>query len=115
MLSLIKHTINITIADDSKNEGCDAHCGVDWASAKAIALATKQIKDRFGDRIEIELHYLDLAEPVTDPRALELNQAIEKENLPFPILIIDGKPRISGQFDIRMLLDSIDAEIEIKL
>ena len=112
MPSLIKHTIKITIVDDSKSEGCNAHCGVDWASAEAIALATKQIKDRFGDRIELQ--YLDLAKPVTNPRALELNQVIENKNLPFPILIIDGKPRISGQFDIRMLLDTIDAEIEIK-
>jgi len=34
--------------------------------------------------------------------------------LPLPLLIINGEPRIPGQFDIRLLLDAIDAEIEIK-
>ncbi len=112
MPPLIKHIIQITIVDDSKSERCDAHCGVDWSSAEAITLATNRIKDQFGDRIELQ--YLDLAKPMTDLHALELNQVIENKNLPLPILIIDGKPRISGQFDIRMLLDTIDAEIEIK-
>jgi hypothetical protein len=34
--------------------------------------------------------------------------------LPLPLLIINGEPRISGQFDIRFLLYAIDTEIEIK-
>ena len=103
--------MQITILDDSKGEKCDAHCGVDWSSAEAIALASQRIKDRFGDGIKLQ--YIDLSKPVINQRALELNQQVRNKNLPLPLLIINGEPRISGQFDIRLLLDAIDAEIEI--
>ena len=112
MPPLVKPSIQITIVDDSKGEKCDAHCGIDWSSAEAIALATKRIKDRFGDKIQLE--YLDLSEPMTEHYALELNQLVKNKKLPLPLLVINGVSRISGQFDIRLLLDAIDAEIEIK-
>jgi len=112
MPPLIRHAIQITIVDDSKGEKCDAHCGVDWSSAEAIALANKRIKDRFGG--EIQLEYIDLSKPMTNHHALELNQRIRNKNLPLPLLLINGEPRISGQFDIRQLLDAIDAEMEIE-
>ncbi|MFC2016859.1 hypothetical protein ACFLUD_00415 [Chloroflexota bacterium] len=111
-MPLIKHIIQITIVDDSKGEKCDTHCGVDWSSAEAIALANQRIKDRFGDRIQ--LGYLDLSKPMANHRALELNQEIRDKNLSLPLLLINGEPRISGQFDIRLLLDAIDVEVEIK-
>jgi len=109
MLSLSKPDIQINIIDDSKGERCDIGCGVDWSSAEAITLAKQRIKDRFGDRVQLE--YIDLSKPIGN-RALELNQRIK--DLPLPLLLINGEPRISGQFDIRLLLDAIDAEIEIK-
>ena len=112
MPPLIKHTIQITIVDDSKGEKCDAHCGVDWSSIEAIALTNQRIKDRFGDKIQLK--YLDLAKPVTNRRTLELNQEVRNKNLSLPLLLINGQPRISGQFDIRQLLDAIEAEVEIK-
>ncbi len=112
MPPLIRHTIQITIVDDSTGEKCDAYCGVDWSSAEAIALASQRIKDRFGDKIQLE--YLDLSKPMTNHRALELNQEVRNKNLSLPLLLINGEPRISGQFDIRQLLDAIDAEMEIK-
>ena len=112
MTSLIKHTIQITIVDDSKSEKCDAHCGVDWSSAEAIALARQRIKDRFGDKIQLE--YLDLSKAMANRRALELNRMVKNKNLSLPLLLINGEPRISGQFDIRQLLDVIDAEMEIE-
>jgi len=108
---LIKPVIQITILDDSKGEKCDAHCGADWSSAEVIALATQRIRGRFGDKIKLQ--YLDLSKPVTNHHALKLSQGSKKENLSLPLLVINGQPRISGQFDIRLLLDAIDAEIEI--
>ena len=108
---MIKPVMQITILDDSKGKKCDAHCGVDWSSAETIALASQRIKDRFGN--SIELQYLDLAKPMTTRQALKLKRQIRNKNLALPLLIINGEPRISGQFDIRLLLDAIDAEIEI--
>jgi len=111
MLPVIKHTIQVTILDDSKGEKCDAHCGVDWSSVEAITLASQRIKDRFGDKIQLE--YLDLSKPVANRRALELVQGIKNKDLSLPLLLLNGKPRISGQFDIRLLLDAINAELEL--
>ena len=111
MLPLTKHAIQIAIVDDSKGEKCDVHCGVDWSSAEAIALASQRIKDRFGDRVKLQ--YLDLSKPMPNRHALELTQELRNKNFPLPLLVINGQPRISGQFDIRQLLDAIDAEIEI--
>jgi disulfide oxidoreductase YuzD len=111
MLPLIKHTIQVTIVDDSKGEKCDAHCGVDWSSAEAITLANQRIKDRFGDKIQLE--YLDLSKPIANRHVLELTQGIKNKDLSLPLLLINGKPRISGQFDIRLLLDAISADLEL--
>jgi len=102
--------MQITVIDDSKAEKCEAHCGIDWSSKEAITLINQRIKERFGGRVKLE--YLDLSKPRTG-RALELNQLVKDENLPLPLLVINGQPRISGQFDIRHLLDAIDAEMEI--
>ena len=104
--------IQITIVDDSQGEKCYAHCGVDWSSAEVIALASNRIKERFGKKIK--LNYLDLSKPMTNQHAIELNQRIKKEKLPLPLLVINGQPRISGQFDIHLLLEVIDAELEIE-
>ncbi len=112
MPPLIRCAIQIAIVDDSKGEKCEAHCGVDWSSVEAIALASQRIKDRFGDKIQLE--YLDLSKPMINHHALELSRRIRNKNLPLPLLLIDGKSRISGEFDIRQLLNAIDVEIEIK-
>jgi len=108
----IRHAIQVTIVDDSTGEKCDTHCGVDWSSTEAISLAAKRIKDRFGNRIQLE--YLDLSKSITNHHALELSQQVIDKNLSLPLLVIDGQPRISGPFDIRQLLEAIEAEVEIK-
>ena len=109
---MIKHTIQITIVDDSRAEKCDAECGLDWSSAEVIALASQRIKDRFGEKIKIE--YLDLSEATANRHTLELSQEIKGKNLLLPLLTINGQPRISGQFDVRQLLDAIEVEMEIE-
>jgi len=112
MPPLNKHDIKIVIADDRKVKECNVGCGMDWSSAETITLAKQQIKDRFGYGMQLE--YFDLSEGVSRQHALELQQKVKDKNLPLPLLIINGEPRISGRFDIRMLIDAIDAEMEIK-
>jgi disulfide oxidoreductase YuzD len=111
MVPLIKHIIQVTVVDDSTSEKCDAHCGVDWSAVDAITLASQRIKDRFGDKLQLE--YLDLSKPIANRHALELIQGNKNKDLPLPLLLINGEPRISGQFDIRLLLDAINAELEL--
>ena len=110
---MLKQTIQTVIIGNSKGEKCDARYGIDWSSAEVIARAREQIKDRFGDGIQLE--YLDLAEATLDHPALEGNQVIMNKSLPLPLLLINGEPIITGEFDIRLLMDAIDTEMEIKL
>ena len=111
MLPLIKHTVQVTIVDDSKGEKCDAHCGVDWSSVEAITLASQRIKDRFGDKIQLE--YLDLSKVTASHEVSKWSQTIKDKNLSLPLLLINDQPRISGQFDLRQLLDAIETELEM--
>ena len=108
----VKQTIRVTIVDDSQGVKCDAHCGIDWSSAEAMTLATERIKKQFGDRVQLE--YLDLAKPIIGDHALELSQQVRDKDLSLPLLVIDGQPRISGQFDIRQLVNAIEVEVEIR-
>ena len=107
---MVKDIVRITIVDDSKAEKGDAECGVDWSSTEAFTLASQRIEERFGDGAQLE--YIDLAQSLTDRHALELKQKIEDEKLPVPLLFINGQPRIVGQFDIRLLLYTVEVELE---
>ena len=110
MSPLVKDTMQIIIVDDSSREECDAHCGEDWCSPEAIALARQRIKDKFNDKIQLEC--LDLSEATVNRQGLEWGHLI-REGLSVPLLMINGNLRLSGPFDIRQLLDAIEAEIEI--
>ena len=106
-----KQDIQIIIIDDSRAEKCATGCGMDWSSPENMRFARQRIKESFTNRIILD--YVNLAKPAISPLISELQQRLSKENLPLPVLTINGKPRISGQFDTRMLLDAIDVEIEI--
>lgn len=109
--STAKDTIHITILDDTRKQECDASCGEDWSLPETIALANQRIKDRFGEKVTLE--YLDLPGATANQRTLEWDRIIKNKNLSLPLLLVNGELRISGQFDIRQLLDVVDAEIEI--
>ncbi|MBI3040414.1 MAG: hypothetical protein HYY80_01960 [Chloroflexi bacterium] len=108
---MVEHTIQISIIEDSRQERCATGCGEDWSSPEAFALAERQIKGRFGDKIQ--LRYLDLSQVIADDDVVKWKAVIKKKNLPLPLLVINGQPRISGLFDIRQLLDTIEVEIEM--
>ncbi len=104
-----ERSIQITILNDKRKLSCEADCGIDWSSSEAIELASQQIKERFDK--ETNLEYVELAQANTNTQ--EWKNRIETKNLSLPLLIINGQLRISGPFDIRQLLDTIEAEIEI--
>ncbi|MFC1979372.1 hypothetical protein ACFLVS_00620 [Chloroflexota bacterium] len=112
MMPLDEAAVQITIVDDSRREKCDFRYGIDWSSDEVIVQASDRVKDRFGSKIKLD--YLDLAKPATNRYALELSRRARKEALPLPLLVVNGQPRISGEFDIRLLLDAVETELEIK-
>ena len=110
MPALVKN-MQITIIDNSDKEQCDPNCGVDWRSRKALDLASQRIKERFGGGKHLE--YFDLSTDKVEDQVLEWIEVVKGKNLRFPALLINGQPRIAGQFDIRQLLDVIEAEMEM--
>ncbi len=112
MPPLVNDPIQIAIVTDGISEACGVDCGADWSSPETQALAQQRAKERFGDRIRLE--FVTMAEDKADKRMVKLKQQIENDNLNLPLLLIEGEPIISGQFDIRLVLDAINAELEIR-
>lgn len=112
MPSLIEDRIQITILFDSQAEQCDPECGLDWSSPGSVALVNQGVQDRFGTRVKAE--YVDLAKTESSQEAEKWRQAVREINLPLPLLLINGQPRISGQFDVRRLIDTVEAEMEMR-
>ena len=106
-----KQAIQITIIDDSNQQVCDTACGTDWSSEEAIGMASQQIKERFGEMAELQ--YLDLAKTTANLDTSEWPELITDRNLSFPLLLLNGHLSISGEFDIRQLIDAIDTEMEL--
>ncbi len=104
-------SVTISIIDESGRRDCDIDCGMDWSSPDTVALAARQVKDRFGN--EVRLEYVDLASGTDDRQANEWRGAIRERSLSVPLLLINGRLRIAGQFDIRRMIDAVEAEMEI--
>lgn len=90
---------------------CAEACGMDWLSLENQQLARHSLEMRFGQKISVDFH--NLAEPSAQAQFPQLLKQIEKERLYLPLLLIDGEVRINGHFDLRMLLDMVEAEREL--
>ena len=112
MMSLNKRNIEIVIMDNRKVAECDAGCGIDWSKEETMTLAGQRLAERFGDGVQLK--YVNLAGPTVDNQFMQFQQKARDENLALPLLLVNGQPRISGLFDIRMLLDAVETEIEIR-
>ena len=104
--------IQVTILDQSRTGRiCDAACGEDWFSPEVRKEALDRVHKRFGDKVSIE--FLDLEEPQTRERSREIVDKVQSGELLLPLLMINGQVRIAGDFDLRMLVDMIDAQGEL--
>ena len=61
----------------------------------------------------MRLEYSDLSRDSADRQAREWRQAIRERNLSVPLLLINGRLRVAGQFDVRQIVDAVEAEMEI--
>ena len=104
--------LTVAIVDDSRGEKCEGQCGVDWTLDESRAAARQALGARFGERIELE--FLDLSQHLSRPKPPGLLERIQAEGLSLPLLAIEGEPRISGYFDIRMMSDAVEAELEFR-
>ena len=104
-------SIQITVIDDAKAEKCEGHCGLDFSSPEAVEEIAGLLNKVYGEKVQLEC--LDLAEPSTSRSYPEIVERIKTENLPLPLLLINGNLRISGYFDIHLLQNAIQVELEM--
>ncbi len=105
--------IRVIVLNDSRIEGCEAACGIDWSDPEALAMAARQVRDRFGQ--EIHIAFADLSEDGIDSDLLKWSGQAATKNLSFPLLLLNDQVRIAGNFDFRQLLDVIEVEVELEV
>jgi hypothetical protein len=101
--------IKVIVIFDSSIKKCEATCGLNWSSVETFSVLKHRIVERFGSSVELEL--TDIAG--NDTGNFSIKERIKKEKLTLPVLLIDGIPRISGEFDARQMLDAIEVEMEL--
>jgi hypothetical protein len=106
--------IRITISADSRGEKCEGRCGLNLSSPEERRTIADLLGKLYGDRVQLE--YRDLGDPSAgDVQDLQL-PAPGKEGSDmwqFPLLLVNGRPRISGYFDLRLMQNVIQAEMEM--
>lgn len=96
--------LRIEIVTDSTQPLCKVDCGTDWSQPGAIENARSVLKERFGDRVRLE--HIDVS------RHRGMRRKLGK-GVNFPLLLADGQIRLSGQFELRQVIDTAEASLEI--
>jgi disulfide oxidoreductase YuzD len=104
--------IEVTVLDDSRAEKCEGRCGLDFSSPDTFESTAALLSKLFAG--EVRLEYLDLAEPSVTRSHPDIVAGVRQGNLSLPLLLLNGKVRISGYFDIGSLQRVIQTEIEIR-
>ncbi len=110
---MIPSRIQVTILTDSGAPSCEGDCAVNWLQPENQALARDKVRQKAGEEAAVE--FLDIQAPTGDRRQAGLIGLAGAQKLPSPVLFLNGQPRIAGPFDIRMLLDIIEVEMEREL
>jgi hypothetical protein len=102
--------ILVTVIDDAASPKCEARCGLDFSSPETFKSTASVLRELFGSRVKLEYAGLDGIR--TGPLA-EIGERLKSGDLVLPLLLVNGKPRISGYFDLHSLQEVIQAEIEM--
>ena len=103
----------MTIVDNSQSEKCEGRCGLDFSLPTTVEFVTEHLKKLYGDSVQLE--YLDLAEPSTGSSHPDISEMLGSRDLLLPLLLVNGNLRISGYFDIYILQNVIQTEMEMEL
>jgi disulfide oxidoreductase YuzD len=111
-MSRAKHQpgILVTVVDDAAIPKCEARCGLDFSSPETFKSTTEILRQLFGSRVKLEYAGMDAIQAGT---LAEMGERVRSGDLVLPLLLINGKPRISGYFDLHSLQEVIQAEIEM--
>lgn len=105
-----KPKLKVTIVDKNQAEVCPGNCGGDWSLVEALETAQQRIDQRFGK--EVELEYIDLENAGDTEKIQRIREAVK--DMPMPVLMADERPKIAGTFDMRQLIDVIEACLEVE-
>ena len=105
--------LNIAIFEHQElGKPCFEGCGMNWLEKENQHLAEESLKNRFGEKVAVSFY--NLTEAATQQRFANIIHMAQEQSLYFPLLVVNGKVRISGFFDQRMLLDILDAEEDLQ-
>jgi hypothetical protein len=97
-------TLKVAVFDRKGEAGkfCAEPCGVDWTDQENQRLARQNLRQFFGDRVELE--FLD-----TEQAPPDIARGLKEGGLLLPLLVINGRVRLQGFFDFRRLRDMVEA------
>ena len=103
--------IRVTILDDSCVKRCEGRCGLDLSTPGRIQSISDLLKKLYGENVCLDYH--DLGDASVEDPFLTVPEEARPTASSLPLLLVNGKPRISGYFDLRQIQDVIQAEIEM--
>ena len=103
----------VTIVDNSQEEKCEGRCGLDFSSPATVEFVTEHLKKLYGDSVQLE--YLDLADLSIRNSHPDIAEMLADRDLLLPLLLVNGNLRISGYFDIYILQNVIQTEMEMEV
>jgi hypothetical protein len=101
--------VRVTIVVDSTSEACTHNCGTDWSSAEVLATVRQQVLASFGENVEVQ--YIDLAKVGKSNLGHKVRLLVA--GLSLPVLLVNDRLRIAGEFDSRQLMHVIETELEV--
>jgi len=99
--------IRVTIFDNTGETQCSGCYRIN-RSLEGIAVVIQQLKGRYGDQVEVD--YIDLAEEDSD-----VMEKIRAQNLPLPVVAINGVFRLAGGAGYREIAEIIETLKEVGL
>lgn len=80
---------------------------MDWSRPENLKLAAERLQARYGPKVRLD--HVDLSQPGRRPVGVDESDTAT----PYPRVLIDGRTVIAGDFDLRMLLDVVEAAVEM--
>ncbi len=96
--------VKVEIVVSGRSEACMQDCGTDWSLPEARMEAGRAVKQAFG--AEVRLSYQSL----TRNKVARVKYGNERV---FPLLMINGHVRLTGEFEVRQIIDLVQAEREL--
>lgn len=101
--------IRVTLVEDSQAPEPTGPCSLVCEKSPSFEALQEHLAERFGDEVVVER--LDLAATERPPEAIK---NLAGQNYFLPLVLVNGQVRLSGPFDFRRVVDTIEALKEIE-